>query len=129
MDNLSLTDFLNIKISTLIAGLLGAFVASLRKSEGTLQARLGGYAMAVVTILYAVPFLIFLFEHYGYPLHSTAENLLSFIFGTISKGLTEQFIDDPTGTIKRWAANIRLFRRLFSLPDSNSEKKEQENES
>jgi hypothetical protein len=128
MDNFSLNEILNIKISTLIAGLLGAFVASLRKSEGTLQARLGGYAMACVTILYAVPFIIFLCDHYGYPLHSTAENLISFIFGTVSKGLTEQFIDDPVGTLKRWAANIKLFRRLFSLPDSNPEKKEQENE-
>lgn len=128
---MDLSEIFNIKFSTLIFGLFGAFVTSLRKSEGTLQARLLGYLMACLTILAGVPFIVYLFEYYNYPLHSTAENLMSFVFGTVSKSLTEQFIDDPVGTIKKWATNFKTFRKLFSsLPDVSEEKpkkEEQEN--
>lgn len=135
MENPSFIEILNVKISTLVAGLLGAFLTSLRKNDGTLQARLGGYLIAVITILYVLPFLIFLCEIWVMPhfcgnceLPTRAENLISFIFGTLAKSLAESFIDSPMGSVKRWASNIGILRKLFSLSDLPADEKEKKDE-
>ena len=127
MDNLSLIHLFNIKLSTLIAGLFGAFFASLKTPEGTLKGKIGGYFMACVTILYVVPFFCYLLVNYGYEPHFTTENLLSFIFGTVANRVSNNLIDDPIGSAKRLLANITLFKKLFSLVD-NAENKEKKND-
>lgn len=110
----TLSELFNLKLSTLIAGLGGAFVTMLRKNDGSLQARLIGYLVAVLTVLYVVPFLIWFLEYqFTIDLNLATENLIAFIFGMLSKNLTESFIDDPTGSIKKWWQNYRTFKREF----------------
>lgn len=106
-------DLINIKAGTLIAGLLGALVTMLRKSEGSLQARITGYIIAIISVLYLVPFLVWGIEwKFGLILHTTAENMLSFIFGMISQTLTEAFVDDPLGSCYKWAEGLKKLKRV-----------------
>ena len=103
---------LNIKLGTLIAGLLGAFITMLRKSQGSLQARLIGYVTAIATVLYVLPFLSWLIEwKFNFVLHDSADHLLAFILGMTAQRLTENFIDDPSGSIYAWAKNVKKFKR------------------
>ena len=111
---IELQEYLNIKATTLIAGLLGAFVTFLRKSEGSLQARISGFVIAIATILYLVPFLLLFVQwKFGIVPDRAAENLLSFVCGMLSQRLTENFVDDPAGSVYRWAANVRSLKRVF----------------
>ncbi|MGI8642414.1 MAG: hypothetical protein ACR2MG_20995 [Pyrinomonadaceae bacterium] len=104
---------LNIKIGTLIAGLLGALITMMRKSEGSLQARLVGYFTAFVSVIYVVPFLVWFLEwKFQIGMQSPAENLLSFIAGMTSQRFTENFIDDPAGSVYKWSANLKKFKRV-----------------
>lgn len=107
-------DLINIKAGTLIAGLLGALITMLRKSDGSLQARITGYVIAVISVLYLVPFLIWAIDwKFGLILHASAENLLAFIFGMLSQALTEAFVDDPLGSCYKWAAGFKKLKRVI----------------
>jgi hypothetical protein len=92
-----------IKIGTLIAGLLGASIRTLRKTDGSLQAR----------IIYVIPFITwFLMWKFGVVLETPAENLLSFVLGMLSQTITENFIDDPLGTISN---GVTVFKKLKTI--------------
>lgn len=115
------TQLLNIKIGTLIAGLLGALITMLRKSEGTLQARIVGYLTAIVTVLYVLPALIWFIQwKFNFEIHSSAEHLLAFILGMTAQRLTEHFIDDPWGSVYLWTANVKKFKRVVWNGESSS---------
>jgi len=131
-ENLSTVQaLLNIKAGTLLAGLLGALITMLRKSDGSLQARITGYVIAIISVLYFVPFLLWFFDwKFGVVLHSSAENLLSFICGMVSQTLTENFVDDPLGSLYKWSDNFKHFKRVVwngqsettkTVPENNSE--------
>lgn len=105
---------LNIKIGTLIAGLLGALITMLRKSQGSFQARIIGYITAIATVLYFVPFLTWFIEwKFQVVLHSSAEHLMSFVFGMVSQTLTESFIDDPYGSFFKWSYGLKKIKRVI----------------
>lgn len=105
---------LNIKIGTLIAGLLGAFITMLRKSNGSLQAKFVGYITAIGTVIYLLPFVAWFVEfQFGIILHDSADHLLAFILGMTAQRLTENFIDDPAGSFYLWTANIKKFKRVI----------------
>ncbi len=134
-ENLSTVQaLLNIKTGTLIAGLLGALITMLRKSEGSLQARVTGYVIAIVSVLYFVPFLLWFFDwKFGLVLHSSAENLLSFVCGMLSQTATESFVDDPLGSVYKWTNGFRRLKRIVwngenepikGTPENNSEVEE-----
>lgn len=106
--------FLNLNVASLIAGLLGATVTMLRKSDGTLQARLIGYVTAIITIIYLLPFLVWVFDwKFQIVLHSAAENMLSFVCGMIAQRLTESFVDDPMGTLEKIRKNSFRLKRIL----------------
>lgn len=110
----NLQEFLNIKAATLVAGLLGAFITMLRKSNGSLQARITGYIIAIISVLYLVPFLIHLLDwKFGVVLHASGENLLAFVFGMLSQTLTENFVDDPLGSLYRGTAIFKKIKRVI----------------
>jgi len=114
MQNFQLQDFLSIKPGTLIAGLLGAFITMIRKTEGSLQARITGYLIAIIAVIYLVPFLIYFSEvKFNIVLHQTAEHLLSFIFGMLAQSVTESFIDSPAESVYRWAAGFKRMKRVI----------------
>lgn len=103
----------SIKIGTLIAGLLGASIRTLRKSEGSLQARITGYLIAIFTILYLIPFFTWLFTwKFGLTLETPAEHLLSFVCGMTAQTITENFIDDPLGSIYQGSATIKKLKQV-----------------
>ncbi len=114
MQDFNIQAYLNINVATLIAGLLGALITMLRKSSGSLQARIIGFFTAVATVLYLVPFLIFFLNwKFGIVLHSPAENLLAFVCGLLSQTITENFADDPTGSLYKWAAGFKRMKRVL----------------
>ena len=109
-----ISGIINIKVGTLIAGLLGALITMLRKSQGSLQARLVGYITALATVLYLLPFLTWIVEwKFGFILHDSAEHLFAFILGMTAQRLTENFIDDPMGSLYLWAANFKKAKRVI----------------
>ena len=108
-----INQIIQIKIGALIAGLLGALITMLRKSQGTIQARLVGYLTAIVTIIYVLPFISWFIEwKFQFVMHDTAEHLIAFILGMTAQRLTESFIDDPSGTFYLWTAQVKRFKRV-----------------
>lgn len=102
-----------IKAGTLIAGLLGALVRLLRKTQGSLQARVFGFLTAIITVLYLLPFLIWFCEwKFNLTLDKAAEHLLSFLLGMVAQTLTENFIDDPMGSCYKWVYGVKKFKRV-----------------
>ncbi len=107
-------DLLNIKTPVLIAGLLGALITMLRKTQGSLQARIFGYGIATISVLYLVPFLLWFIEFkFGLALHSSVENMLSFVCGIFSQTIVENFADDPVDSLYKWAANFKRLKRVI----------------
>jgi hypothetical protein len=109
-----LTSLFTIKIGTLIAGLLGASIRTLRKTEGSLQARIAGYISAIITIVYIIPFINwFLLWKFQIVLDTAAENFLAFVLGMLSQTITENFLDDPLNTIYNGTNIIKKLKRMF----------------
>lgn len=104
----------SIKAGTLIAGLFGALLRLMRKTQGSLQARLAGFITAIVTVLYLLPFIIWVLEwKYQLTLDKAAEHLLSFALGLIAQTITENFIDDPAGSFYKWVAGVKKAKRVI----------------
>lgn len=129
----------SIKAGTMVAGLLGALVRVLRKTQGSLQARVAGFITAIITVLYLLPALIWFFEwKFQIVPDKAAEHLLSFALGMIAQTLTENFIDDPMGSCYKWIAGLKKMKRVIwngetinseneskNLTDSKSEETKQ----
>ena len=102
-----------IKFGTFFAGLLGATITLMKKSQGSVLARFGGYVSAIFAIVYIVPGIIDATRHLsGWEMGSAAENILAFIFGMIANSMIESFLDDPTMAFSRWIANFKRFKKM-----------------
>lgn len=103
----------SIKAGTMLAGLAGALIRLFRKTQGSLQARVAGFVTAVITVLYVLPFFIWFFEwKFALTLDKAAEHLLAFALGMVAQTLTENFIDDPAGSLYKWVGGVKKFKRV-----------------
>ena len=114
LDNLPTHDLLNIKIGALLAGLSGAFVFFLQKTEGSLQAKMTGFVCAIISTIYMVPLIVWGFEwKFALVPHSTVEQAMAFVFGMLAQTITENFVDDPAGSLYKWAAGAKRIKRVL----------------
>jgi hypothetical protein len=123
-----------MKITAIIAGLLGVAVSMMRKSRYSLRTRIIGFVTGSLTVLFAVPVILHAFGIYWHdPLHPAWENFIAFSVGLVAKDITESFIDDPQTTINEWAEFIRRVTFIFapteipSIKPEAEENKEQKN--
>lgn len=111
---------LNMKAPVLIAGLVGAFITLLRKSEGTIQARAVGFCIAIATTMFITPIILWgLIYKFGI-VPSPIEIGASFIFGMVSQRLGESFIDNPMQTVVIW---VDRCHQIVTLVWGNNETK------
>lgn len=103
-----------IKLGAFFAGLLGATITLMKKSEGSVLSRFGGYISAIFAIVYIVPGIVDIIRHTtGYQLNDVAENILAFVFGMLANSMIESFLDDPSTAFARWISNVKRFKKMI----------------
>ena len=125
-ENFNLSDLFNIKLSTFFAGLFGATITLMKKGEGSILARLGGYISAIFAIIYVVPFAIDIVRYmFNYNMSLMAEQILAFTFGLLANNAVEKFLDDPAGAVKKWFNSFIVIKQAV-LTNAPIEKVEKE---
>lgn len=128
-DLANIFNIFTIKIGTFFAGLFGATITLMKRSEGSVLSRLGGYLSAIFAIIYVVPAVVeFIRYLFGYTMPDVGEHILAFSFGMLANSIIESFLDDPSGSVKRWISNFKGIKKSLtntpadSLFNANSDK-------
>ena len=95
-----LKHIIDVSPSALIAGVAGAFLNFLHKTNIAIQARITGFLISITCVIYLVPFVMWLLEwKFEVKPHRTIEHILSLVIGLISQKIVEDFIDNPFNTV------------------------------